>query len=80
VNTFSPSMHIYAFYNDFSALRAVALCSNRFISGTTASIGMCDTPLESLFYGVRGGKLFRAEAISTQRERPTAIAVPLVYY
>jgi len=42
-------MHTYAFYNDFSLPLAMVLCAYiALISGTAASICMCDTPWESL--------------------------------
>jgi len=39
----------------------IALCSKCCISKTAASIGMFDTPLESLLNGPIGGKFFHAD-------------------
>jgi len=58
---------------------SMELCSKHCISESDVLIGMCYTLLQSLLNGTIGGKFIsRRGAISTRRERPTAITVPLV--
>jgi len=45
-------MHIYAFYNDFSAPLTKALGSKHCIFETAAWICMCDAPVESILNGL----------------------------
>jgi len=68
----------YPFHDDLSASLAMALCSN-FRNWCIDLHRLCNTPLESLFNGLIGGKFTSSRgAMSTRRTRTTAIAGPLV--
>jgi len=62
VKTFSKLIHIYPFYNDFSAPLAMALCGKHCIFETAALICVCGASLESLLNGPMGDKFISAEA------------------
>jgi len=74
-------MQIYAFLQRFQCTSYMALCSNCCISETATSICIVWYTFGKLIKRSNWRQVFsRKGAMSTRRARPTAIAVPLVYY